>query len=923
MKRTWLATDACGNTATTGQIILLLDTVKPTIRLVHPMLAGVRNGDTMTMDCGNMRIFNPEDAVATDNCDARPTMEFVDLSRRFGTCARDGYTLLMECAWKATDACGNVAFYKFFIKMTDNQVPVLSNNIPRDTAISLLQGQRIPTAPTNITATDNCTDNVQVTLAETQTPTAGGYILTRTWTATDQCGNAATGGQRITVLTGCTLPAATAATTASNCGAANGTVTLAIDNAANYRFVWSAGIAGATSNNRIGLTPGQYSVRVQRLSDTACMQILNFTIANDGTGCCSNFIAATAVVRTLNDCVTNIASTAEVCVEIPGNQITGYTIIDNGRPYNGGFGLCAAGSTMRFNAGDHTVIFTKPDGCKDTLSVTVNCVQEFQVERSIVAQQTGTWCPSELGLNQTFVGIENQCPTSSGTNVRYSINPVTRCVTYTGLTRGLDTACLLLRASDGRNVLVRLLVNTGACFQNIVAQDTIPAFSACVSDSVKACFDIPLDSMVNYVLLSDGYPYTSRFEGCKYDTTYAYTYFTVPGRGNSGPYRVDSWMMNGRAYSGVVANINVLVDSMNRWDVGGNWRMNSGTMTIVGGNHNNNYATMKITKINTGAFALLNLNRNLIPKATMIWVKTGRHTLTFIDNRTGCMDTAVVLGACVNPSTVQRTINVGQSETFCLDRTELLGNRYTSRAISSIPIANVNYSLNPMTHCVTFTGLAVGSQTASFVMCDQYGICDTTYFAVNVRIGLRIPTNVPVAQDDSATTTMGRPVVINVLRNDATFTNAGTAPPSVTMLLQPQHGTVSVNNLGQILYMPDANYCGSVTDRLMYVVCNGRGCDTAMVRIWVQCPTVRVNNGFSPNGDGINDSFTIEGLENYPNHKLQVFNRWGTEIYNAVQYKGNWEGFWDNTNLPEGTYFYILDLGDGEKPKSGYVQIQR
>jgi gliding motility-associated-like protein len=85
-----------------------------------------------------------------------------------------------------------------------------------------------------------------------------------------------------------------------------------------------------------------------------------------------------------------------------------------------------------------------------------------------------------------------------------------------------------------------------------------------------------------------------------------------------------------------------------------------------------------------------------------------------------------------------------------------------------------------------------------------------------------------------------------------------------------------------------------------------------------------VNNGFSPNGDGINDTFVIEGLDNYPSHKLQVFNRWGTEIYQTKEYyKGDWDGTWNNMPLPEGTYFYILDLGNGSKPKSGYVQIHR
>ncbi|TAK32706.1 MAG: gliding motility-associated C-terminal domain-containing protein, partial [Saprospiraceae bacterium] len=129
---------------------------------------------------------------------------------------------------------------------------------------------------------------------------------------------------------------------------------------------------------------------------------------------------------------------------------------------------------------------------------------------------------------------------------------------------------------------------------------------------------------------------------------------------------------------------------------------------------------------------------------------------------------------------------------------------------------------------------------------------------------------------------------------------------------------------GSINYLPGQDYCDDdVPDMFSYVVCNPAGCDTATVFITVQCTGVEVFNGFSPNGDGVNDFFQINGLQNYPGHRLQVYNRWGNLVFAAVNYQNTWDGKWKNQDLPDGTYFYYLDLGDGSKPLSGYVELHR
>jgi len=91
---------------------------------------------------------------------------------------------------------------------------------------------------------------------------------------------------------------------------------------------------------------------------------------------------------------------------------------------------------------------------------------------------------------------------------------------------------------------------------------------------------------------------------------------------------------------------------------------------------------------------------------------------------------------------------------------------------------------------------------------------------------------------------------------------------------------------------------------------------------------VIIPQGFSPNNDGRGDMWEISGLLAYPNNRLIVYNRWGGQVYSAQPYQSDWDGKpSDGGNsseeLPVGTYYYILDLGDGSEPKSGYVYLNR
>ncbi|MBK9274716.1 MAG: gliding motility-associated C-terminal domain-containing protein [Flavobacteriales bacterium] len=107
----------------------------------------------------------------------------------------------------------------------------------------------------------------------------------------------------------------------------------------------------------------------------------------------------------------------------------------------------------------------------------------------------------------------------------------------------------------------------------------------------------------------------------------------------------------------------------------------------------------------------------------------------------------------------------------------------------------------------------------------------------------------------------------------------------------------------------------------------GTTSDSVLVRL-KDCLTVIVPDAFSPNGDGVNDTYVVHNLESYPDNSLQVFNRWGAKVLDRSPYTNDWNGRSENSlnwgeELPESTYYFILDLGNGEEPFTGYIYIRR
>jgi gliding motility-associated-like protein len=149
----------------------------------------------------------------------------------------------------------------------------------------------------------------------------------------------------------------------------------------------------------------------------------------------------------------------------------------------------------------------------------------------------------------------------------------------------------------------------------------------------------------------------------------------------------------------------------------------------------------------------------------------------------------------------------------------------------------------------------------------------------------------------------------------------------------PFNGSATMLSDGTIQYTPTFEYIGA--DSIVYRVCDSGKpalCDTAVMFIDVTPPSFKIYEAVSPNGDGLNDYWRIDGVEVAPFDKnlVRIFDRYNNLVFETRDYKNNDGNSWKGDSnhglvkgsLPEGTYFYSFLLDNGQL-FSGFVYLKR
>ena len=144
------------------------------------------------------------------------------------------------------------------------------------------------------------------------------------------------------------------------------------------------------------------------------------------------------------------------------------------------------------------------------------------------------------------------------------------------------------------------------------------------------------------------------------------------------------------------------------------------------------------------------------------------------------------------------------------------------------------------------------------------------------------------------------------------------APGATAYLWADAKGIVNGQSTAKLTVKP--------TERTVYTVkaTSTAGCsDVKQITIEVgsEYSDVVANNIITPNGDGVNDVWVIENIEQYPNATVKVFDIAGRVVFNQKGYNNKWNGYYNGAVLNEGAYYYVIDFGTDLYKAKGYVTV--
>ncbi len=434
----------------------------------------------------------------------------------------------------------------------------------------------------------------------------------------------------------------------------------------------------------------------------------------------------------------------------------------------------------------------------------------------------------------------------------------------------------------------------------------------CESPVFEVCLPTSSAALTGYNILVDGLPYTGPLTDCAEEDAFVIEVASL----GVGPYTVDSFRIDNEVFKADVTTLAALADSLSVWDVRANWRYDAARGMIIGGSTRAVYGDLAIREITSGVSNRLLVSQEGMSSGVALVLRRGAMTRTLSFERDGeCTQEVVITLSCGDSEIVLDTLEIGGAKQYCVDTTDLTGPVVTLRDVCAEADTIVALDFDARAGCVNVRAIALGERTACLVACDASGVCDTTFYTITViekagAGGLD-------AVDDEFRIRLDERLLRSLTGND-TFLGA---LRSIRIVEGPTQGIATLSAAGLLSYEPTAGACGFV-DTLTYEICQGVLCDRAEVIIRVRCELVEAYTGFSPNGDGVNDRFVIEGIEDFPDNTLRIYNRWGNEVYVVSGYANDWEGTWLETPLTDGTYFWLLEIA-GEEPINGWVQINR
>lgn len=255
------------------------------------------------------------------------------------------------------------------------------------------------------------------------------------------------------------------------------------------------------------------------------------------------------------------------------------------------------------------------------------------------------------------------------------------------------------------------------------------------------------------------------------------------------------------------------------------------------------------------------------------------------------------------PQTVAGTVNSNASVCYFLnnDTLNLTGNvgsvlywlSSTDNGATWNTIANTNTSQ-------IYAGL---TQSTWYQAVVQSGVCaiDTTAY-VSITVLAPSPVNAGV----DTTITQGQTITLNGAGAGVPLWIPSTGLSNATVFNPAATPNATT---AYILTVTDINNCINV--------------DTVIITVNMLEYNGMISNLFTPNADGFNDFWYLQDIANFPDNEVTVYNIYGNQVYSKKAYTNDWAGTYNGSELPDGTYYYVLKFDNSDKIIKGSVDILR
>ncbi len=763
--------------------------------------------------------------------------------------------------WTATDGASNISTCTQVVTVVDAENPTIT--CPGAITINTDPGQCTSTASIGTaTATDNCTVSPTITNDAPASFPIGNTTVT--WTATDGSSNTSTCTQVVTVVD-TEAPVITcpgAITINTDAGQCTSTAAIGTATATDNCTVSPTITNNAPASFPIGNTTVVWTATDGSGNIDTCHQVVTVVDAENPTITCPGAI-------TINTDPGQCTSTASIGTATATDNCTASPTITNDAP-------------VSFPIGNTTVTWTATDGSGNTSACT-------QVVTVVDAEAPVITCPANITVSNDSGmcdAVVNYTPPVGTDNCTGATTALTAGLA-SGSTFPVGTTTVTYTVTDGSS-------NTTSCSFTVTVTDTTLPTIICNANITVGNDPNMCSAVVNYTApvgtdncpgavttLSSGLASGSTFPVGVTTITYTVTdaannvdscSFTVTVADSIAPVAA---CQNFTLYLDNTGNVTLVADSID----GGSTddcaidtlisSPSTFTCNEVGANNVTLYVYDTYGNVDS-CTAVVTVMDTIAPTATCQNINayldnTGNITIAAIDLDGGSADACGIDSMSISPSTFTCSEIGANSVTLIV--TDVNGN-----IDSCVATVTVMDTLAPAVSCPS-------NQNVKTDITCVYEIGDYTSLAVNVTDNCDnnnvIITQIPVA---------GTMVTADNISN-------GEGQTTVTIIVQDQSGNI--------------DSCDFVVD--------------------VECGAeLSIPNVFTPNGDGKNDVWNIDGLDNFPDVTVSVFNRWGDLMFESDRgYTKSWDGTYNGTAAPAATYYYIVVLGSGEEGITGTINIIR